>query len=179
VAVTGSTDTTPLQGSPPARRVVWLAIASCCILLPNIVAVVGKHEYFPLTWAPMFAVSPVDNERVEIDINFIDRHGAVVVVDEGKITGVHPRNFRRSLFLTAWASDDGRRQHRLERLFAGVADLQRRKRSRTFQDIVAIDVVAVVRPADGAPPTRTPIGRYQVKGERFVWAAPTSGGGAP
>jgi hypothetical protein len=97
-------------------------------------------------------------------------HGAKVVVDEGKITGVNPRNFRRSLFLTAWANDDGGRQHRLEQLFAGVVDLQRRKRNRTFQDIVAIDVVAVVRPADGAPPARTPIGRYQVKGGRFVWA---------
>lgn len=179
MAVTGSTHTTPPQGHPPLRRVVWLALAASCLLLPNIVTVVGKHEYFPLTWAPMFAVSPIDNELVEIDIDFIDRHGAVVVVDEGKITGVHPRNFRRSLFLTAWADDDGRRQHRLERLFAGVADLQRRKRSRTFQDIVAIDVVAVVRPADGATPTRTPIGRYQVKGERFVWAPPISAGGAP
>lgn len=175
MAVTGSTDTTPLQGSPPARRVVWLAIAACCILLPNIIAVVGQHEYFPLTWSPMFAVSPIDSERVEIDIEFIDRHGAVVVVDEGKITGVNPRNFRRSLFLTAWANDDGERQRRLERLFAGVVDHQRRKRARTFQDIVAIDVVAVVRPADGAQPDRTPIGRYRVKDERFVWAASTAG----
>ena len=174
--MTGRTDTTPLQGSPPARRLVWLAIASCCILLPNLVAVVGQHEYFPLTWSPMFAVSPVDNERVEIDIAFIDRHGAVVVVDESKITGVNPRNFRRSLFLTAWADDDGGRQHRLEQLFAGVVDHQRRKRARTFQDIVAIDMVAVVRPAaDGAPAARTPIGRYRVKEERFVWAAPPAG----
>lgn len=165
----------------------WCGGALVLLAVPNLVAVVTPLERWPLTSAPMFAASPIENARYRTHFIVEERgvDGAVVDVDfpVRACTGLSEWRFRRSFLVEAWGSDDddapfgyvdgdtdAARAARVGRYLGGIVRFARAQKKPQLRRARALRVeIEQVHPPLPPAARRRVLGRYVVDDDRFVY----------